>query len=107
MRRGGHEVSKDFKGSMIRLIKNLAPWKWTMIFALTVAMISAILALITPDKLSEFADVIRLGILNSSIDIFFLIIKPLTCLYIVPYLIIYFKKKRKPLLITVFYIIFS
>ena len=68
MRRGGHEVSKDFKGSMIRLIKNLAPWKWTMIFALTVAMISAILALITPDKLSEFADVIRLGIVNSSID---------------------------------------
>ena len=64
----GHEVSKDFKGSMIRLIKNLAPWKWTMIFALTVAMISAILALITPDKLSEFADVIRLGIVNSSID---------------------------------------
>ena len=68
MRRGGHEVSKDFKGSMIRLIKNLAPWKWTMIFALTVAMISAILALITPDKLSEFADVIRLGMVNSSID---------------------------------------
>ncbi len=68
MRRGGHEVSKDFKGSMIRLIKNLAPWKWTMIFALTVAMISAILALITPDKLSEFADIIRLGIVNSSID---------------------------------------
>lgn len=68
MRRGGHEVSKDFKGSMIRLIKNLAPWKWTMIFALTVAMISAILALITPDKLSEFADVIRLGIVNNSID---------------------------------------
>ena len=50
MRRGGHEVSKDFKGSMIRLIKNLGPWKWTMIFALTVAMISAILALITLDK---------------------------------------------------------
>ena len=68
MRRGGHEVSKDFKGSMIRLIKNLAPWKWTMIFALTVAMISAILALITPDKLSEFADVISVGLVSPSID---------------------------------------
>ena len=47
----GHEVSKDFKGSMIRLIKNLAPWKIIMIFALSLALISAILSLIAPNKL--------------------------------------------------------
>ena len=62
-RPGGHEVSKDFKGSMIRLIKNLGPWKGIMIFALTIAMISALLALITPGKLSEFADTISSGLI--------------------------------------------
>ena len=59
----GHEVSKDFKGSMIRLIKNLSPWKVVMIFALSLAMISALLALITPNKLSEFADTSSVGII--------------------------------------------
>ena len=59
----GHEVSKDFKGSMIRLIKNLSPWKVVMIFALILAMVSALLALITPNKLSEFADVISNGLI--------------------------------------------
>ena len=59
----GHEVSKDFKGSMIRLIKNLSPWKVVMIFALTLAMVSALLALITPNKLSDFADVISNGLI--------------------------------------------
>ena len=58
----GHEVSKDFKGSMIRLIKNLSPWKFIMSFALALAMVSAILALITPGKLSDFADTISLGL---------------------------------------------
>ena len=60
---GAHEVSKDFKGSMMRLIKNLGPWKGIMIFALTIAMVSALLALITPGKLSEFADTISNGLI--------------------------------------------
>ena len=60
---GAHEVSKDFKGSMMRLIKNLGPWKGIMIFALTIAMVSALLALITPGKLSEFADTISVGLI--------------------------------------------
>ncbi len=58
----GHEVSKDFKGSMIRLIKNLRPWKVIMVVALMFAMVSAILALVTPNKLSEFANVISEGL---------------------------------------------
>jgi len=56
------EKSKDFKGSMIRLFKNLKPWKFLMAMALCLAMISAILALIAPDKLSGLADTITDGI---------------------------------------------
>ena len=48
------EKAKDFKGSMIRLIKNLNKWKYLMLLALIVAFISAILALIAPKKLSQF-----------------------------------------------------
>ena len=56
------EKSKDFKGSMIRLIKSLKPWKIIMILALLLAMVSAILSLIAPDKLSELTDTITKGI---------------------------------------------
>ena len=56
------EKSKDFFGSMKRLIKNLKPWKYIMILALTLAMISAILALVAPNKLSDFADTISKGL---------------------------------------------
>ena len=56
------EKAKDFKGSMVRLIKNLNNWKYLMLLALVVAFISAILALIAPKKLSQFADVINEGL---------------------------------------------
>ncbi|MCM1052894.1 MAG: ABC transporter ATP-binding protein/permease [Ruminococcus sp.] len=56
------EKSKDFKGSIKRLITNLKPWKILMISALILAMVSAILALISPDRLSELTDVITEGI---------------------------------------------
>ena len=56
------EKSKDFKGSMIRLINNLSPWKSIMILSLALAMLSAILALIAPNKLSDFADTISAGL---------------------------------------------
>lgn len=59
---GVQEKSKDFKNSMIRLLSNLKPWKIIMIVALTLAMISAILALIAPDKLSVLTDTITAGI---------------------------------------------
>ena len=57
-----HEKSKDFKGSMIRLLKNLNPWKYIMIIALILAIVSSILALIAPNKLSDFADIIGEGL---------------------------------------------
>jgi len=58
-----HEKSKDFKGSMLRLLKNLNPWKFIMFMALALAMISAILSLIAPNRLSDFADTISLGLI--------------------------------------------
>ncbi len=57
-----NEKSKDFFGSMKRLLKNLKPWKYIMIMALVLAMISAILALIAPNRLSDFTDVITKGL---------------------------------------------
>lgn len=56
------EKSKDFFGAMKRLISNLKPWKFLMALALILAMISAILSLIAPHKLSLFADEIGLGL---------------------------------------------
>ena len=56
------EKSKDFKGSMIRLIKSLNPWKYILGMALVLAMISAIFSLIAPDKLSDLADTMSVGI---------------------------------------------
>ena len=60
------EKSKDFKSSIIRLLKNLNPWKYLMISALLLALISAIFALITPNKLAEFADTIRDGLVPNT-----------------------------------------
>ena len=60
--RGPAEKSKDFFGSMKRLLKSLNPWKFIMIMALMLAMISAILALVAPNKLSDFTDVITRGL---------------------------------------------
>ena len=60
------EKSKDFKSSIIRLLKNLNPWKYLMISALLLALISAIFALITPNKLSEFADTIGDGLVPNT-----------------------------------------
>ena len=60
------EKAKDFKGSMVRLIKNLNKWKYVMLLALVVAFISAILSLIAPKKLSQFADTISEGLVPNS-----------------------------------------
>ena len=60
--RGGIEKSKDFKGSMIKIINSLKPWYKGIIISLVLAFISAILALIAPNKLSKLADYITEGI---------------------------------------------
>ena len=61
---GNHtqEKSKDFIGSMKRLLKNLNPWKILLYLSLILAASSAILSLISPDKLSDLTDTITEGI---------------------------------------------
>ena len=56
------EKSKDFKGSMKRLFINLEKWRYLFVFSLVLAMISAILSLNAPNKLSDFTDVITKGL---------------------------------------------
>ncbi len=63
MGRGGvPEKSKDFFGSIKRLFNSLNRWRYLLIISLMLAMVSAILALIAPNKLSELTDTITLGI---------------------------------------------
>ena len=59
---GTNEKSKDFKGSMIKIIKSLKPWYKGIVFSLVLALISAILALIAPGRLSKLTDYITEGI---------------------------------------------
>lgn len=61
-RGGAPEKSRDFKGSMIRLFNNLNKWKYILVISLVLAMASAILALISPNKLSELTDTITSGL---------------------------------------------
>lgn len=56
------EKSKDFKGSMKRLFFSLNRWKYLLVISVIFAFISAILALIAPNRLSDLTDVITLGI---------------------------------------------
>lgn len=59
----GSEKSKNFFGSIKRLIENLKPWKILLVFSIVLALCSAILALISPDKLSSLTDTITNGIM--------------------------------------------
>ncbi len=61
-RGGAPEKSKDFVGSMKKLLSNLKPWRILLGLALILAMASAILALISPNKLSDLTDTITKGI---------------------------------------------
>ena len=56
------EKSKDFAGSMKRLLNNLNSWNFLIYISLLLAMISAILSLISPNKLSGLTDTITEGI---------------------------------------------
>ena len=56
------EKSKDFKGSMIKIIKSLKPWSKSIIISLVLSFVSAVLGLISPNKLSTLTDYITEGI---------------------------------------------
>lgn len=68
MRRGIPEKSRDFKGSIKRLFLSLNKWRYLLIISLTLAMISAIFALIAPNKLSDLSDAVYAGLPNISED---------------------------------------
>lgn len=60
--RGVPEKSRDFKGAIKRLFNSLNKWRYLLVFCLVLAMVSAILSLIAPNKLSDLTDTITLGI---------------------------------------------
>lgn len=60
--KGVPEKSRDFKGSILKLFNNLNNYKYFIIISLILAMVSAILSLIAPNKLSDLTDTITLGI---------------------------------------------
>lgn len=60
--RGTPEKSKDFMGSMKKLLQNLKPWRVLLTLGLVLAFISAILSLVAPDHLSDLTDTITSGI---------------------------------------------
>ncbi len=63
---GAQEKPKNFWGSMKRLLKNLNSWKFLLIFGLILACASSVLALIAPNKLSDFTDEISKGLVPNT-----------------------------------------
>lgn len=57
------EKAKDFKGSIIRLFKELKGYKVLIIVSLILACAGSILSIITPDKLSNLTDKISEGLM--------------------------------------------
>lgn len=60
--RGGFQKSKDFKGSMKKLFHSLSPWKVIISFSIVLAMISAVVSLVAPNRLSTLTDYITEGL---------------------------------------------
>ena len=59
---GVPEQSKNFGVAIKRLFNSLNKWRYLLVLSLVLAMISAILALIAPNKLSDLTDTITLGL---------------------------------------------
>ena len=60
----GQKIEKinDFKGTLIRLFKNLDKWRFMLIIAILFAFFAAILSTVGPNKLADVTDVITGGI---------------------------------------------
>mgnify|MGYP002855477035 CR=1 FL=1 len=56
------EKSKDFKESIIRLFNSLGKWKKLLVLSMILALSSAILSTIAPNKLADLTDVVSEGI---------------------------------------------
>lgn len=55
------EKSKNFFGSIKRIIKSLNNWRYLLAFALLLALVSSVLSIISPDILSDLTDTITDG----------------------------------------------
>ena len=63
------EKAKDFKGSIRRLFKEVGKFKGIMLVAIILSIISAILMIYAPNKLTELTDEITKGLFpNSQVD---------------------------------------
>ena len=56
------EKAKDFKGAILRLVKELKPQKVLIITSLILAVFGAVLSILAPDKLSALTDEISSGL---------------------------------------------
>ncbi len=56
------EKVKDFKGTLLRIFNSLKKWKYVLVVSCILAMASAILSTIGPNKLADVTDVISDGI---------------------------------------------
>lgn len=56
------EKAKNFKGSMLRLFKELKPFKTLIILGLTMSILGSILSILAPNKLSDLVDEISKGL---------------------------------------------
>ena len=61
-RQRADEKVKDFKGTLLRLFKNLDRWRYMMVTSIILALLAAILSTIGPNKLADVTDVISEGI---------------------------------------------
>ena len=59
---GVPEKSKDFSGTLKKLIKSLNKWKYLLIISIILSIFSSILAIIAPNRLSDITDTITLGL---------------------------------------------
>ncbi len=56
------EKVKDFKGTLLRLFKNLDAWRYILIIAGVLSILAALLSTIAPNKLADVTDVITEGL---------------------------------------------
>ena len=61
--KGVPEVSKDFKGSFKKLLNSLKEYRTYLIVSIFLSIVSVILSLIAPNKLSNLTDTITLGLI--------------------------------------------
>ena len=56
------EKSKDFKGSIKKILKSLGPWHIVILVSIMLAASSAVISLIAPNKLSDLTNYVTEGL---------------------------------------------